>query len=345
MKRVNPLTMIQSRPLASSLCVSIYADDARSLIEGIESAREIAQRDHPLGLVDKAFASVDEWARSSNVEKLRYPVAVFAAPGFSGLTYLPSIAKNLSVVSTSFHVKPLLKWLQREKSFVVIRLESKGTQFYQGSVTAMRAVDRLDRRRDEEEEEFYARTRRFARELFGGFSTPTLLAGPRSMTDAYFSVAGDKTLVPTAITSPWDLDTTMAMHEAAIRLLEPHMRKIEDNLVRSYWKAQIGGATSSSLHELVPLGLQGRIKHLFVSEKMNLWGQIDYRTGRFSLTREQYDAFDDCILDDLSEIVLFHGGQVTVLPSERMPNNHAACGILKSGLQRSVVDRDERKVV
>ncbi|MBL7670646.1 MAG: hypothetical protein JNM39_09170 [Bdellovibrionaceae bacterium] len=56
------------------------------------------------------------------------------------------------------------------------------------------------------------------------------------------------------------------------------------------------------------------MRHLFINEKMNIWGQIDYKNGDFTYSSKQIRSKDDDILDDLAEFVLFHHGSVTVLP-------------------------------
>ncbi|MCX6132099.1 MAG: hypothetical protein NTX25_23965 [Proteobacteria bacterium] len=75
--------------------------------------------------------------------------------------------------------------------------------------------------------------------------------------------------------------------------------------------------------------LEGRVRHLFVSEDESLWGEINMVTGSFSRNLVQVDAFDDDVLDDLAEIVYKSGGQVTVLRRDRMPHQSLACAILR----------------
>lgn len=345
MKRVSPRSLIQSRPLAVSLCISIYAKDRSSLLEGLEEAKLIASKDHESHVVGRAFSKIDEWLEPETLDRLKYPVALFASPGFAGFTNLPEIPMNLAVVATSFHIKPLLKWLQRERAFFVLSFEMTGVQLYQAGLTHMKAIERIDYDPRYTFDEFLSVVHRVTNSLGDDLSTPTILAGPKSVTDRYYTIGKSSHLLPTAITSAVDLDSTAQIHKAALELLEPYMQNFEDSLVKKYWRAQKKGLTTNSLNELVLLGLQGRIKHLFVSEKMNLWGHIDFRTGRFTYTQKQVDAFDDCILDDLSEIVIFHGGAVTVLPSERMPNNNAACAIIKTfSRDRSPeISRERRK--
>lgn len=75
------------------------------------------------------------------------------------------------------------------------------------------------------------------------------------------------------------------------------------------------------------LALARKVKHLFVNEKMNVWGKINYETGSFTYSPRQTETEDD-VLDDLAEIVLRNHGVVTVLPPAKMPGERAACAIL-----------------
>ena len=74
------------------------------------------------------------------------------------------------------------------------------------------------------------------------------------------------------------------------------------------------------------LALSRKVKHLFINEKMHVWGKIDHSTASFTYHPNQSVAEDD-VLDDLAEIVLKNNGIVTVLPHSKMPNGKAACAI------------------
>lgn len=330
MKRVGPKALMHSRPVSSGVYVSIYANDAGELTKSVNEARLLALRDHDPTVVKKCFEGLDNWTEVFGHLRAKYPVAVFSTFGFSGFTTLPSIPKRLAVVATSFHVKPLLKWLQRERSFIVLNFESKHVQIYQGSLTHLRTIDKIHYEKNLGLDAFMKLVSRVTQSLFEGAKIPVVLAGSKFITGKFYHHSGSEMVLPTAITSARELGSPADLHRAAIAVLEPYMRQVEAGLVRKYWQADRNGETSNSLNELVPLALKGRIQHLFVSEKINIWGQINYATGEFSYSQAQSDSYDDCILDDLSELVIFHGGNVTVLPAERMPGIHAACGILKT---------------
>jgi len=110
-------------------------------------------------------------------------------------------------------------------------------------------------------------------------------------------------------------------------VLEPFLEQKENALLNSYWAAERNGRTSSALQEIVQLALSNRVKHLFINEKIHVWGRIDGSTASFTYSPRQTAAEDD-VLDDLAEIVLKNHGAVTVLPSLKMPNGKAACAIL-----------------
>lgn len=329
MKRVNPRSLFQARPQAAAICISIYANDKKALVYAVEEARLICLKDHGQGSVERAFNEIDRWLADGDHENAHYPVALFASTEFSGVTSLPAIARNLTVVANSFHVKPLLKWLQRDRSFLILKFEERRARLMQCGLSNLKNIDILEVAESEWSDESLKLAGRVANEVFAQLDVPVIVAGESGVVERFYQISGRKNVVPTPIIDQGDWESELALHKAALRVLEPYMERREDGLVKKYWRAFRSGQTTSSLNELVYLGVQGRIKHLFVSEKMNLWGQINYRTGEFKFTQRQHDSQDDCILDDLSEIVLFHGGSVTVLPTDRMPDNHAACGILK----------------
>ncbi len=67
---------------------------------------------------------------------------------------------------------------------------------------------------------------------------------------------------------------------------------------------------------------------MLVDADRNLPGRIDRETGRVAFDDIDHPGVDDA-LDDLGEIVLRKGGQVVVVPSQRMPTTSGAAAIYR----------------
>jgi hypothetical protein len=120
------------------------------------------------------------------------------------------------------------------------------------------------------------------------------------------------------------------LHKTTTELLPFYFNMVENKSLKEYWEAKNKDKTSSNLDEIVQLALKGMLKNVFIKENMNLWGRINYQTGECHYYKKQMDSVDDDILDDIAEIVLWHGGSVTVLPAHRMPDSLAAAAIIRN---------------
>lgn len=225
MKQTNLSKLFKMAPHLSSPCVSIYARSSEELKKRVQEAERIALVDFDLETTTRVLEPVRRVLASPSHDGLRFPAAFFLAVGYGEFIPLQLEHDGIAVVSTGFHIKPLLRWLQRSSAFAA---------------------------------------------------------------------------------------------------------QTEKESIESYREAESRGETSTDLGEIVRAAIEQKVKHLFINESVNVWGQIHYQTGSVELHPNQTDAFDDDILDDLAELVIFGGGRVTVLPSREMPDGHDACAILQA---------------
>lgn len=64
--------------------------------------------------------------------------------------------------------------------------------------------------------------------------------------------------------------------------------------------------------------MAGRVATLLIEAESHVAGKIDWTSGRITLGELTHPEIDD-LLDDLGELVLNKGGQVVIVPAERMP--------------------------
>ena len=65
---------------------------------------------------------------------------------------------------------------------------------------------------------------------------------------------------------------------------------------------------------------EGRVKLLLLQDRHRVWGRVDRETGAVALDgtpRAKPGAVD--LLDELAEMTLARGGEVLLVPEERMP--------------------------
>lgn len=338
MMKVNPYHVINLSPLEDFPCLSIYANTEQQLASLIGKAEEMGREKYNPQTLDTIFKPIHRFLKNFHAEKNKNPIALFSTKHFAGFSRLPFETKPLTVVANSFHVKPLLKWMQREQPFSLLKLNDKGADLYQGSLSHFEQIERLSYRQLRTMDGVFNALDRAVYRSLQSAKVPLVIAGEYDLVDAYKNVSGYKIIVDDSIIDPFVYEKNSRLHAAAIKVLEPYLEQKELALLNSYWAAERRGLTSTNLQEIVRLSLLGSVRHLFVSEKVHVWGKIDFQNASFSYSSQQTSPEDD-VLDDLAEIVLKKHGTVTVLPSQKMPNGNAACAILnrRTNLERSAM--------
>lgn len=109
-----------------------------------------------------------------------------------------------------------------------------------------------------------------------------------------------------------------ALRERAWRAVEPRYLARLAALVEEFGAAQSRGLGSDDLAETAVVAVTGRIATLLVEADRQIPGRIDAATGEIEFADLADPEVDD-LLDDLGEWVLKRGGQVVIVPKERMP--------------------------
>jgi hypothetical protein len=72
----------------------------------------------------------------------------------------------------------------------------------------------------------------------------------------------------------------------------------------------------------------GRVATLLIEAERHVAGRIDPASGRIEYGDLAHPEIDD-VLDDLGQLVLNKGGQVVIVPAERMPSQTGIAGIYR----------------
>ena len=89
-------------------------------------------------------------------------------------------------------------------------------------------------------------------------------------------------------------------------------------LGEEFEQARSKGLGSSDLAQVAQAAASGRVATLLIEADRQIAGRLDGATGRVELGNLSHPQVDD-LLDDLADLVGKMGGQVLVIPSERMP--------------------------
>ncbi len=268
-------------------------------------------------------------------KKLRtipHNIAIFRTPDFFRLLSIPVKLDQLCVVATSFHVKPLLRWMQHSDRFILADFRDGICKIYLGSNETVNIVQVSKLLRDS------SRITKGAFDVVNGIldlSEDPIHAKP---TEVFLS--GDptdcrtihhilrKTKVRNQIMSSNISDSIDEIISSIRRFIRLRNNAKIAESIRAIHAANSLNNVSKSLGQITRLASQGQIKKLMIAEDFEIFGKIHPLTGQLSVTPIQCDHEDDDILDDLAQQVLANGGEVLVTKQKWIPENQPAVAIV-----------------
>jgi hypothetical protein len=109
---------------------------------------------------------------------------------------------------------------------------------------------------------------------------------------------------------------------------EPHHRARLARLADKFHAARFRQLGSNDLVEVAEAATAGRVDTLLIAADRQIPGRIDRSTGRICSGDLAHSEVDD-LLDDVAEAALRAGGQVLVVPADRMPFPSAVAAIYR----------------
>jgi hypothetical protein len=126
---------------------------------------------------------------------------------------------------------------------------------------------------------------------------------------------------------PGDLDMD-ALRERAWAQMQPHYLERLAGLIDRFQAARHRAQASDDLAAAAQAAAAGRVETLLLDADRQIPGRMDAVSGEIT-PGKLHDAETDDLLDDLGERVLATGGEVVVVPSERMPTRTGLAAIYR----------------
>lgn len=273
---------------------------------------------------------------------------------------------ELAVVADSFHTKPLLRFLQSADRYQVLCLSRQEARLYEGNRDALDEVDlatgvprtiaelpgevQTESHRttvsqgggathhghgskkdeiDSDTERFFRAVDRAVLEHHSRPSgLPLMLAAVTEHHDVFRRVSHNPFLMASGVDlDPWSLSTDR-LREAAWQKVLPHYLERLAKLVADFEEARSKRLASGDVSDMARAAVAGQVGTLLVDADRSVPGGLDRATGGIDFDHLAHPEIDD-LLDDLAEVVLSKGGEVVVVPSERMPTQSGAAAIYR----------------
>ena len=294
-------------------------------------------------------------------------LALFRSADLAEHYHLPMRLPERVVVAESFHVKPLLRFLQANQHYYVLALSQKAVTLYEGTPFALGPVDLsglpsslaevlgLERpepflnlrtmgagrpplfhghgapevSKKEDLQRFFRAIDKALWEFLRDDPAPLILAGVGYYFPLYAELSRCPNLTDRGVEGNFDAASAHELHERAWPLAREILRAREDAVLEDYRAAVGRGLTTEDLTVAARMTVHGRVRRLLLAEGAHVWGRLDPETGQLALAGSHERAHLDDALDDLAEGVLGRGGEVLLFPADRMPGPSPVAAALR----------------
>ncbi len=118
------------------------------------------------------------------------------------------------------------------------------------------------------------------------------------------------------------------LRQRAWQVIEPHYLERLDALIEEFGRAKAKDLGEEDVARVAKAVVAGRVATLLIEADREIPGRIDAATGDIEFG-DLADPEVDEVLDDLGELTLKMGGQVVVVPTERMPTKTGIAAIYR----------------
>jgi hypothetical protein len=293
-------------------------------------------------------------------------LALFRSAALFARHWLPVTVPEKVVVADTFHVRPLLRFLQDDQRYYVLALSQHHVALYEGTAYSLEPVEvaGLPASLDEaglgpREGPVFLQLRRAGRgrTTFHGHGGPeTAHKGDlprffRAVDRALWPrLRGERApLILAGVAAHWPVYRAVSRypHVAAVGIegnaadlgagelrerAAGHAREIvharDERVLRDFARARRKGLGAVGVEAVAAHAARGRVRLLLLPGGVPVWGSLDVVSGRVTRSDGPVENKDD-VLDDVAELVLRRGGDVLAVPAERMPDGSEAAALLR----------------
>lgn len=295
-------------------------------------------------------------------------IAAFATADIFKVYRLQRPVKELAVAATSFHTKPLMRVLQSADRYHILGLNRQEARLFEGNryvldevelgpdfprtsefVAQLRDEDPEQRNRaygpagqnvqhgtdsrqaflDAETEQFFRAVDQAVLERFSQPSKmPLLLAALPEQQPLFRSVSDNQYLMEKGLDVHPSALSLEELRERAWQLVLPTYLNRLSRLVEQFGASRSEERGAADVAEIARAVVAGRIETLLVDADRVVPGRFDPNTGAIEFAKLEDPRVDD-LLDDISEHTLKTGGEVVIVPAERMPTDTGLAAIYR----------------
>jgi hypothetical protein len=281
-------------------------------------------------------------------------IAIFRTSQFLRLIGLPVDVEFGAHVADSFHVKPLMTYLNQDFQYLFFGSDGKKGFLYRGTKKSYQLVDEFHFRDEKvfETSTIYrnlrsaTQKRKYALEANMSWVVDAISTLDKDRSHSIFlstnvsetnelrkalknrnvywrNVAkrfhpdNEKSTMQT-IQKTLEIEKTISLNISLSEFENPAVQRLANTYV------------SYDLREISKAARLGQVRKLLIASDACIFGTMDQTSGEITLREADIDHTDDDLLDDIAQNVFISGGEVLLLPRQQMPSRELIVGALKN---------------
>lgn len=280
-------------------------------------------------------------------------IGIFRNKDFFRILNIPVEVEQSCQVATTFHVKPLLRWLQTDREFLLLGIEKDSAHLYLGSQDSFKRIDSIlfpdsfkdrgflggylglkeSRRNRLRQAETFAWLNEWISELTTHSKPKLFVAGDKAQVERLNRSLKYPEAVNAAIANSFGPHNVHDICLNIRKLLKEESNKSLEKALLEFRFAEDDNRTRKNIFQIAKAVVEGRVQKLIVTDELSIFGRIDEKSGGLAIHPYDLDHEDDDVLDDLAQMVLSQGGEVVIAKRDEIPNGRPILAILEDGGQ------------
>jgi hypothetical protein len=276
------------------------------------------------------------------LKKFNENVGIFLTKDYLRFINIPVPVEQTCIVADSFHVKPLLKWIQQDQEFLILCFGKNFASLYQGTQATYFHVDRLLFNENIHKKDVWQNTMQTIAYWINDVTyknKPILFfAGDKEMINAVRKYTSYPLIFNDPIMAKYQEQNALDVCFKVRSILRLQSREL---LASTIWEISNSKLVNFNIHEIAKAAIRGDVKKLIISEEMRIFGKINKSTGEVRIHADDIDHEDDDLLDDIAQAVLALGGEVTIAKNSQLPRSKPIMALIYPEIPNELYLRNE----
>ncbi len=323
----------------------------RNLLKQVEKTLKESHKDANIEAIMKRLNQIADDNLFWN--KVKEGLAILANEDECLVYRLPQTVNELAVVGDSFHIKPLIRVYQSADRYQILALNRTSFKLYEGNRYGFEEIKidedipttlddvlgsdpteaslYLESKPEEikkNTEKYFRHVDRFVMDNYSKHSKlPLVLVTLSEHQGIFRDLSHNTCLIKETINIDPESLTKEQLQKQVWESLEPIYLEKTKELVEKFGNERAKFSGSDDVAEIARTATEGNVSKLLIESGRIVKGKVR-EDGQIEFDPNAESTHED-VLDDIAELVFRNGGEVIVLPKERMPSTTGAAAIFR----------------